>query len=745
MSMILIRIFVDLVASATTGGIAVRFQSGTGRKRDWCVFAAFGQVEPRLEFEARHVPAAMIFLGVGAHLDVASGGFVVACPWRCRGANLMGLMSSGWKPSPFLGWRMAAYLVTGLPWRRCCGGSLTHNFGPIIFKTTEYSLPEDMAEQARHILNRCNGLPLAISTIGGLLANKPQTSIEWRNLHEHLGAVLESDLKDIPNAIISSYDGLPYHLKSIFLYLSIFPENHEIRRTRLLRRWMAEGYIAKNRDMPVEDVGELSYGELVYRSMIEPSKVSPGARVDRCRVHSIVRQIILYKSTDENQLFVIEKQPYEVPQSKIRHLAVSRWKRRDEKLQSIDLAYIRSLTIFGEYPESLNSQKMRLLRVLDLEDTINLKNDDLKHIGDLRHLRYLGLRGTDISNIPSSLQNLGYLETLDIQDTQVTQLPGGVAKLEKLRYLLAGFKFTKDLLQKMRESGTKNHEAIRFGNIEACLCYNSSECCKVFNVDEFSLRAPEGIEKLKNLHTLGAVNFGNGSGVAGSLKKLTNLSNLCKLGVTGLTGKEGNELCNSIGELSQLQRLELRSDSLKFLGRWNEPLVPRHLVSLRLCGNLTRLPEWISSLNSLVEVKLLGTRLEQGDIVRLENLRNLALLGLWENSYIGDSLRFFTGTFPKLKFLDIEGLDKIKKVQIKKGAMPELEQLWVNKCPSLHDDSSGLSGVPYLLNLNELLLKKCGDKEDLINILQRQVNRHKKRPRFYIGKSILQTNPALPS
>ncbi|TVU08922.1 hypothetical protein EJB05_42349, partial [Eragrostis curvula] len=439
------------------------------------------------------------------------------------------------------------------------------------------------------------------------------------------------------------------------------------------------------------------------------------------------------------------RKPYEVPQSKIRHLAVSRWKRRDEKLQSIDLAYIRSLTIFGEYPESLNSQKMRLLRVLDLEDTINLKNDDLKHIGDLRHLRYLGLRGTDISNIPSSLQNLRYLETLDIQDTQVTQLPGGVAKLEKLRYLLAGFKFTKDLLQKMRESGTKNHEAIRFGNIEACLCYNSSECCKVFNVDEFSLRAPEGIEKLKNLHTLGAVNFGNGSGVAGSLKKLTNLSNLCKLGVTGLTGKEGNELCNSIGELSQLQRLELRSDSLKFLGRWNEPLVPRHLVSLRLCGNLTRLPEWISSLNSLVEVKLLGTRLEQGDIVRLENLRNLALLGLWENSYIGDSLRFFTGTFPKLKFLDIEGLDKIKKVQIKKGAMPELEQLWVNKCPSLHDDSSGLSGVPYLLNLNELLLKKCGDKEDLINILQRQVNRHKKRPRFYIGKSILQTNPALPS
>ena len=94
-----------------------------------------------------------------------------------------------------------------------------------------------MEDQARHILRRCCGLPLAISTIGGLLANRPRTSIEWRNLHEHLGAELETDLNNITKVIMSSYDGLPYHLKPIFLYLSIFPENHEIRRTRLLRRW----------------------------------------------------------------------------------------------------------------------------------------------------------------------------------------------------------------------------------------------------------------------------------------------------------------------------------------------------------------------------------------------------------------------------------------------------------------------------------------------------------------------------
>jgi len=172
--------------------------------------------------------------------------------------------------------------------------------------------------------------------------------------------------------------------------------------------------------------------------------------------------------------------------------------------------------------------------------------------------------------------------------------------------------------------------------------------------------------------------------------------------------------------------------------------VPAHLVSLRLCGNLSSLPNWIGSLNDLAKVKLLGTQLKHKDIERLQNLRNLTLLGLWENSYIGDSLHFCTGTFPKLKFLDIDGLEKIEKVSIDKGAMPELKKLWINKCPSLQDNSSGLSGVPHLWNLNELLLKKCGEKENLTKILQRQISDHHKRPRFLIGKSIVPTSPSTP-
>lgn len=186
----------------------------------------------------------------------------------------------------------------------------------------------------------------------------------------------------------------------------------------------------------------------------------------------------------------------------------------------------------------------------------------------------------------------------------------------------------------------------------------------------------------------------------------------------------------------------MRSKSLSFLVNNSDidAAPPKYLVSLRLCGLLNKLPIWIKSLNDLTKVKLLGTQLEQDEIHLLKDLRNLASLGLWEKSYIGNSLIFNDGTFQKLRFLDIDGLEIIETVNIKKGAMPELQQLWVNRCQKLSDDDNGLSGVLHLQNLNELVLKKCGPKEKLVQLLQSQLSTHVKRPKFLVGKSIPQTS-----
>lgn len=607
-----------------------------------------------------------------------------------------------------------------------------------VYKDAEYKLKDDneMMKEASRILERCRGLPLAIATIGGLLANRPKTSREWMDLRKHLGSELESD-RVIKRVIASSYDGLPYHLKSCFLYLSLFPENHEIRLTRLLRRWIAEGYITKPRDMTVEELGRRYYNELISRSMIQPSeKARATMAVERCRVHGVVLQIILSQSIEENQLFIMDKHCNEAPQSKIRHLVVTRWK-KNEKMASINLSQVRSLTIFGRCPVSLISSKLRLLRVLDLEDTLELENDDLKHIGELHHLRYLGLRKTNISRLPSSLENLRFLETLDVQDTKVTQLPVGITKLEKLCHLVGGVNFAKDLAGKTR----KNKEVVECNGdpfetfadlVTGCYGYKQPETSC-----EFSVTAPERIEKLRNLQVLGVVHIARGCKVARNLGELTSLR---RLGVeVDATEEEGKDLCSSISRLVRLERLEVRSRSLEFLKKAEkaEEMPPKHLLSLRLCGRLGKLPGWMDRLNDLAKVKLIQTQLKQVDIEVLGKLRNLTLLALWEESFVEKMVCFGKGTFPKLKLLYIEGMENIETIQIKDGALHVLEKLEVKKCINLDDSKEGLSEVPFLRNLNELILTSCGDKPELEKELQKQMSGFEKRPKFITGKSIV--------
>jgi hypothetical protein len=107
-----------------------------------------------------------------------------------------------------------------------------------IFKKTidlnkEY--PE-LVEPAKLILNKCDGLPLAIVTIGSFLAEQEtKSAVEWRKLDAHITAEMEMNPKIglIRAVLMKSYDGLPYYLKPCFLYMSIFPEDCNISRRRL--------------------------------------------------------------------------------------------------------------------------------------------------------------------------------------------------------------------------------------------------------------------------------------------------------------------------------------------------------------------------------------------------------------------------------------------------------------------------------------------------------------------------------
>lgn len=96
--------------------------------------------------------------------------------------------------------------------------------------------PQELQEISQSILKKCEGLPLAIVAIGGLLSKKNKEGWEWKKVHDSLAAELKCDnnLGSLGRILLLSYDDLPYYLKLCYLYLSVFPEDYLIKRMKLI-------------------------------------------------------------------------------------------------------------------------------------------------------------------------------------------------------------------------------------------------------------------------------------------------------------------------------------------------------------------------------------------------------------------------------------------------------------------------------------------------------------------------------
>ncbi|XP_047096144.1 disease resistance protein Pik-2-like [Lolium rigidum] len=557
-------------------------------------------------------------------------------------------------------------------------------FGKATNMDEEY--PE-LVEHANLILKKCNGLPLAIVTIGGFLANQPKTVMEWKKLNDHMRAelVMNPEIGTIRTILMRSYDGLPYYLKSCFLYMPIFPEDYLVGRNRLVRRWSAEGYSREVHGKSAEEILDGYFMELISRSMLLPSQQSiHGTKgIGSCQIHDLIREIGISKSMEENLVLTLEEGWSSNSQGTMRHLAINgNWKGDQDEFESIlDMTRVRSVTVFGEWKSFFISDKMSLLRVLDLEDTTGLRDHHVKHIGKLIHLRYLSLRAChSIYHLPDSLGNLRELVTLDLRGTVIRKLPRSIVNLQKLSYL---------------HSGRKPTDEYQFGSVQGVL-------------------VPSGMRKLKALHTLSVVNIAmRGKDV---LKDIEILTRLRKFGVTGVNKENGQELCLAIVGLSHLESLSIRSEREPGLSGCLDGTFSfsEKLQSLKLYGKLVKLPEWIQGLRNLVKLKLQSCGISEHDeaIQVLGDLPNLASLHLLKESFEQSNacLTFRPHMFPNLMVLeledshltDFENENMMLFLKFERGATPKLELL---KFSWARINSRTLSGLPSLASLKEVLLK----------------------------------------
>lgn len=541
------------------------------------------------------------------------------------------------------------------------------------------SCPPYLFEICKDILRKCEGLPLAVVALSGVLATKDTRRIdEWDMIRRSLGVEIQGNdkLEDLKKVLSLSFNDLPYYLKSCFLYLGIFPEGYLIKRMRLIRLWIAEGFVEAKEGRTLEEVAQDYLNELLNRNLMQVAGRTTDRRVKFYRIHDLLREIIISKSRDQNFAAIVKEQTTTWPE-RVRRLSLHTSLSNIQHIWSG--SHLHSLFMFEMVEKSslhaLFRGSFRLLRVLEFRRA-PLKTFPIE-VTDLFYLKYLSLRKTKVDTIPRYIRKLQNLETLDLKKTCVTQLPIEILQLHKLRHLL-----------------------VYHFKIESYADFYS----------KFGFKEVSGnIGSLQFLQKLCFIEANQDCNM--TLRELGKLNQLRRLGIMKLRKQDGVVLCLSIERLTNLRALSITSteeNEVIDLQHLSSP--PQFLERLYLTGRLEELPSWIPSLHGLARLFLKWSRLRDDPLVHLQDLPNLVHLELLQ-VYDGDTLCFKAGKFKKLKLLGLDKFDKLKCVQFEKGAMPCLKKLVIHRCNMLWSVPFGIEQLRKLKALeffdmpDELIMK----------------------------------------
>ncbi|KAJ3692281.1 hypothetical protein LUZ60_012631 [Juncus effusus] len=304
------------------------------------------------------------------------------------------------------------------------------------------------------ILKKCNGLPLAIKVLGGVLCTKNKTESEWQ-------AVLLNNLwsarklpDDIHVSLYLGYEDLPAQLKQCFVFCSLYPEDWEFNSDDLANFWRAQGLLQTERASSVCDLGMEYYNELVLRNLLEPNRnfYDPA----RCKMHDLLRLFARYLARNESFL-TTEAMNLSSRASpiKLRHLAIK------EKDVVVDL---------------LKKQESLRTLLMIQHATINLGSI----LDSLSSLRVLVISFSKISSLPNSLcrllprwlnvettlHNLRYLMLANCATWQFIAL-GRLSNLDILRIksahsvTIVGNEFIKGVFPRLEQVGSLPSPSLR--------------------------------------------------------------------------------------------------------------------------------------------------------------------------------------------------------------------------------------------------------------------------------------------
>ncbi|KAI4967461.1 hypothetical protein ZWY2020_025873 [Hordeum vulgare] len=304
------------------------------------------------------------------------------------------------------------------------------------------------------------------------------------------------------------------------------------------------------------------------------------------------------------------------------------------------LSQIRSYARFGDSKYTLPLSEFKYLRVLILEFLFDWDTTvDLTAVGNFFLLRYLSVftLGNYGVALPTKIEGLALLETLDLSSVLTQSLPSDITRLAKLVHLEL-------------PDGTM---------------------------------LPEGIHNMKSVRTLRCTGILKGS--LEEIKGLGELTNLKHLTLQTaddqfLTVEEVDALVSSIGMLHGLKDLSLdcSSDCDKYESKLDSlPDLPSHLESLELHSwTFSRVPKLIGGLHRLQIISLSVLHLSSDDVRLLGELPSIIDATLDVSDISQGVVVISTGLFPVLEEVYFRANEDVSAyLSFEAGAMPKLKEL----------------------------------------------------------------------
>ncbi|PWA41238.1 Disease resistance protein [Artemisia annua] len=220
----------------------------------------------------------------------------------------------------------------------------------------------------KEIMKKCNGLPLAVKTLGKLMSTKKGVD-QWQHVNDNFMSKMQDN--DILTALRLSYDELPPHMKMCFAYCCLFSKGEEMRKDLLIELWMANGFIPSQGDVSLYVLGVDIFDCLVGRSFFQDVVKKDIGTGEICKMHDLMHDLAQYEM--RHDCAVIEPGKELITPDVVLHLSLSC---EDFEFSTQDLKRLRSV---------------RSMLVFNMKYTIGAFN-----------VRYL----EDISNLVDSMDDI---------------------------------------------------------------------------------------------------------------------------------------------------------------------------------------------------------------------------------------------------------------------------------------------------------------------------------------------------